>query len=166
MNQDVLKSAIEAYEQSLKKWDPALEQKVSRAWDELFANHMEHFGVKGLGYVVGPGWWQLLHQALTDIEAVMAQHQPLRFKVRQIKEKFGGLRFYWMLVDGDNQIPQMDLSQLYEQLQSIVQTAEERAGATCEACGEPGGLETAGWMKTLCDKHARVHREEAAKRFK
>ena len=59
--------------------------------------------------------------------------------VEQIKEKFGGLRFYYQ--GGDDHISGM------------VRLAEVWAGYTCETCGDKGERRSGGWIRTLCDKH-------------
>jgi hypothetical protein len=59
----------------------------------------------------------------------------------QVKEKFGGLRFYY--TGGDDHIT------------GIVTMAELMSERTCEECGDPGQLYTNGWHKTLCVKHAK-----------
>lgn len=60
--------------------------------------------------------------------------------ITQIKEKFGGLRFYYC--GGDDEFDQ------------LVQQAEDLAYKTCETCGEPGRMRGRYWLQTLCDKHA------------
>lgn len=57
----------------------------------------------------------------------------------QIKEKFGGLRFYYN--GGDDYI------------RGVVSMAEEMSYVTCETCGKPGKLRQGGWYQTLCDEH-------------
>lgn len=64
-------------------------------------------------------------------------------RVEQIKEKFGGLRFYYQ--GGDDYISGM------------VTIAESWAGRTCETCGEKGERRSGGWMRTLCDVHEAEH---------
>lgn len=58
----------------------------------------------------------------------------------QVKEKFGGLRFYYN--GGDDYI------------RGVVDMAEEMSYVTCEECGAPGKLRKGGWVRTLCDEHA------------
>ena len=60
-------------------------------------------------------------------------------EVHQIKEKFGGLRFYYQ--GGDKYI------------RGLVNMAEAWASKTCETCGNKGEIRHGGWMRTLCDKH-------------
>jgi hypothetical protein len=70
-------------------------------------------------------------------------------RICQIKEKFGGLRFYYD--GGDNEISGM------------VRMAELWAGHSCETCGNKGTRRTGGWMRTLCDTHEAEHQEKMAK---
>lgn len=72
--------------------------------------------------------------------------------VRQVKSKFGGLRFY---VRGGT-----------DAHHACVQFAEALSLSTCEVCGAPGTRRTAGWIQTLCDVHDAEFRaaSEAASR--
>lgn len=63
--------------------------------------------------------------------------------VQQIKEKFGGLRFYYQ--GGDNEISGM------------VTMAEVWAGRTCETCSNKGEQRSGGWIRTLCDFHENLY---------
>jgi len=67
----------------------------------------------------------------------------------QVKEKFGGLRFYYS--GGDDQVFGM------------VRMAESWAAHTCETCGERGSLRHGGWIRTLCDKHEAEYQEKQSK---
>ena len=55
----------------------------------------------------------------------------------QVKEKFGGLRFYYS--GGD------------EYIDGLVAMAEAMSYVTCERCGRIGKQNTRGWIETLCD---------------
>ena len=57
----------------------------------------------------------------------------------QVKEKFGGLRFYYS--GGDDYI------------RGIVSMAECMSYRTCEVCGSPGTSNNEGWIRTLCEEH-------------
>lgn len=58
----------------------------------------------------------------------------------QVKEKFGGLRFYTNHSD--------------DYVDGLIQMAELMSTRTCEVCGNIGKSRTGGWIRTLCDKHA------------
>ena len=59
------------------------------------------------------------------------------FEVIQVKEKFGGLRFYVNAAD--------------DRYDGMVDFAEYMSTRTCEICGAWGTLEAKGWWNTLCD---------------
>ena len=59
----------------------------------------------------------------------------------QVKEKFGGLRFY--------------LDRATEQQYNYVTFAESMSYRTCEVCGDSGDYYTDGWHQVLCEKHAK-----------
>ena len=64
----------------------------------------------------------------------------------QIKEKFGGLRFY----------VQAATDKHYQ----YINFAEGMSYRTCEQCGAPGKRYTDGWHKVLCDIHAAMDGRE------
>lgn len=70
-------------------------------------------------------------------------------EIHQIKEKFGGLRFYYQ--GGDDAVSGM------------VRMAEEWADVTCETCGDRGTRRHGGWIRTLCDKHEQEYKDKMAK---
>lgn len=70
-------------------------------------------------------------------------------QVQQIKEKFGGLRFYY---DGGD-----------EHISGMVTMAESWAARTCETCGNKGERRSGGWMRTLCDTHEAEHQTRMSK---
>jgi hypothetical protein len=64
----------------------------------------------------------------------------------QVKEKFGGLRFY----------VQAATDKHYQ----YISFAESMSYRTCEECGSPGKTYTDGWHMTLCDIHAAMNGKE------
>jgi len=64
----------------------------------------------------------------------------------QVKEKYGGMRFYY--TGGDDYI------------QGAVDIAESLSMRTCETCGNPGRQTTSGWILTLCPAHAAEKKRE------
>jgi hypothetical protein len=55
----------------------------------------------------------------------------------QVKEKFGGLRFYVNHYD--------------DYIRGLIDMAESMSTRTCEYCGNPGKCNEEGWLITLCD---------------
>jgi hypothetical protein len=68
------------------------------------------------------GWWPIL----ADLDRQIAAIAP-DYRVHQIKEKFGGLRFYYAL-DEVGSDPRID---------DLIEAAEQVAARTCELCGAP-----------------------------
>jgi hypothetical protein len=59
----------------------------------------------------------------------------------QVKEKFGTLRFYVNYQD--------------DYITGLIDMAESMSGRTCEVCGNHGKMRHGGWMRVLCDEHAK-----------
>jgi hypothetical protein len=62
------------------------------------------------------------------------------FKVAQVKEKFGGLRFYF---EGGNDA--------FHAIRACIAAAAQESFHICEVCGQPGYL--IGHNRTRCDEH-------------
>ncbi len=92
-------------------------------------------------------WWyktpQFLLKFLRDIfsKSFYNEWRYPPFEVIQVKEKFGGLRFY------PNSAP--------KSVWNLIDIAEEKSYEICEECGKKGTLRKGGWWATLCDKHAK-----------
>lgn len=88
------------------------------------------------------GWYILIKELSIGLEAlILAQSQEKRslFRVSQVKEKFGLLRFY--------------MTQATDAMNELISSAEMKSCAICETCGEPGVLRGIGWYYTACDTH-------------
>ena len=132
-----------------------------------FAKQMEEKYPKMLvgkygGFAIGEGWWQIVDSLMANIQhyidSSITSHEwdikndkenirPVvpQVTVAQIKEKFGGLRFYY---DGGD-----------EYIHGLVSMAESWAGIACEECGGIGERRSGGWIRTLCDKHEAEYQE-------
>jgi hypothetical protein len=99
------------------------------------------------GIECGPGWVDLLGKLFDDIAAVL---RPLKAQVniRQIKQKFGMLRF---LHDFVGELP----PQPRERIRDAIELAEFRSGATCETCGARGRMRGVIYLHVACDDHAK-----------
>lgn len=60
----------------------------------------------------------------------------------QVKEKYGGLRFYWR---GEH-LPE----RTHNEVSGAVSMAEMRSYKICEACGERGQRNENGWLSVRC----------------
>ena len=85
---------------------------------------------------IGPGWRSPVAMAICEIEA----HGGV---IKQVKEKFGGLRLYVGVPEGAN------LNLIFD----YADWAENACEGVCEECGKPGKLiNKSGWYKTRCEE--------------
>lgn len=69
----------------------------------------------------------------------------MRVVAVQVKEKYGGLRFY---IQTEGKLPR----DYYDQVNGAIEMAEALSYNVCEECGNPGKTRGGGWIRTLCDK--------------
>jgi len=86
---------------------------------------------------VRPGWHPLITTLIKDLEKLGWDGQ-----VCQVKEKFGGLRFY--------------IGAKSDEIQLRIAEAEKQSYKICEICGEPGTLVKLGWLMTRCPEHSKT----------
>ncbi len=77
--------------------------------------------------------------AAFDREPRVVSAPAAQVEVQQIKEKFGGLRFY--VNHGDDVV------------YGMTNLADHLSFSICEKCGNRGERRSGGWIKTLCDQH-------------
>lgn len=98
----------------------------------------------------GDGWFELLVELSEKLEPLFKDHVPRNpdfpLQVGQVKEKFGGLRFYL-----ESYFPMNEEETL--QIEAAIDEAEEKAWVTCETCGEPGKRRDLPWIQVLCEEH-------------
>lgn len=97
-------------------------------------NHLYFSGVECLS-----GWNDLIlecHEKLLSIDN--------NYKICQIKEKFGGLRYYF---------DTCKVPSVWEDMHHIVSEYERESKTICENCGKTGSALTLdNWMKTFCQE--------------
>ena len=101
--------------------------------------------------LVGKPRWEgsdnIVTQEQIDEAKVKLDEETLKVPVAsQVKEKFGGLRFY---VNGAT-----------DKHWNFISVAENMSYRTCEECGAAGKTYTDGWHTTLCDIHAAMAGKE------
>ena len=103
-----------------------------RAIDPLIVRHprLFHGARPAAANCLPHGWFSLVDQLCSDIGAQLSDDQARRFQVRQIKEKFGTLRFYWAFLHED---PPSDQSRAIE-IERLVAQAFEASSSICKTC--------------------------------
>ena len=90
---------------------------------------------------------KIITQEQIDKAKAKLDEETLKVPVAvQVKEKFGGLRFY--------------VQAATDKHYSYISFAESMSYCTCEECGAPGKTYTDGWHMTLCDIHAAMAGKE------
>ena len=90
------------------------------------------------GIDVDLGWFPLIDQLDKDLTAI----DP-NYEIHQVKEKFGGLRYYAQASSGLT-------DKLYQKFRATITEAENRSFKTCEVSGNPGVLMQQGYtLRTL-----------------
>ena len=84
---------------------------------------------------------KIITQEQIDEAKAKLDEETLKVPVAvQVKEKFGGLRFY--------------VQAATDKHYHYISFAESMSYRTCESCGAQGKTYTDGWHRTLCDIHA------------
>lgn len=91
------------------------------------------------GIECGDGWKELIKPLFEWIENYNKDHEDNPIVIEQVKEKFGGLRFY--------------VSYEPDELSEMIRKAEEDSYGICETCGSKIDVgHTSGWIQTICRK--------------
>jgi hypothetical protein len=97
------------------------------------------------GFEVGDGWEPLIRELSEKIYPIVQaynsslENDDYKFAVVQVKEKFGGLRYYVNLYT--------------EEIGNIISEYESMSYHICETCGKPGKVVGYDWYVTLCPEH-------------
>ena len=132
-----------------------LEDRLCEKYSKIFAysaSDEDHVSLMAYGCDHGDGWFNILDSLCANIQhhidwkskkeeyknmSVQEYDEEHQTRVVQVKEKFGGLRFY---VNNSDDV-----------VIGMISLAESLSLKTCEYCGNPGYPRRGPWIKTLCD---------------
>lgn len=129
------------------------------------------------GMSCSDGWYNLLDELCENVTTLIG-NKDITVTAEQVKEKFGGLRFYYSTRSPETFMNKVNyiISQFMfkrkwgiaywkiadfrkkfyrsteEKISDIISDAEHKSYDTCELCGEPGKTRGKGWITTQCDK--------------
>ena len=116
--------------------------------DKLFAKYSKIFGQRKLpmtqtcmcwGIDTGDGWYKIIDLLCELLQWDTDHNNYPQIEATQVKEKFGGLRFY---TNGEN-----------DHQSGLINYASALSEITCEKCGSMEEVtQTEGWIVTLCLK--------------
>jgi hypothetical protein len=140
---------------------PELDSKLCEKYPKIFVNRYADMQTTAMcwGFECGGGWYNIIDALCANIQGYITRTNDWRERLLkdnlynnkipdelpqvvavQVKEKFGGLRFY---VDRSDSA-----------VDALISMAESMSYRTCEVCGSPGKSRNGGWIRTLCDTHA------------
>lgn len=120
-----------------------LDKKLVEKYPKIFADRYEDMKVTAMcwGFDCDDGWCWLIDNLCSSIQSYIDNNPHLNIPqvvATQVKEKFGGLRFY---VNGGDDV-----------IDGMIHLAESMSYNICENCGSVHGVSQTqgGWIKTLC----------------
>jgi hypothetical protein len=127
---------------------PELEERLFNKWPRIFRKEANE-DYSSFGYLeVSDGWYDLIDSLCETIQC-HADNARYRHEksgetwfephATQVKEKWGGLRFY---VGGSDDF-----------IMGAITQAEAMSFKICEVCGKPGVKRHSAWVRTLCTDH-------------
>lgn len=108
--------------------------------NKLLATYPTIFRHIGDDIAIGDGWFHIVDELCARL-----MRFPCEIAAIQVKEKFGGLRFYLAPIDD---CPTAYLKDIF----GYVRDAESASFNVCEYCGKPGKTSGRAWIKTLCEE--------------
>jgi hypothetical protein len=137
---------------------PELAKKLTDKYPEIFSTSFDYYG-----FECGDGWYSIIDSLCSAIVSCRpAEDIPMPIAA-QVKEKFGGLRFYvdWPALSekwrGDSGNTVFARQVYHTTVHSLIDMAEEMSFCVCEDCGMSGPdvkRVGGGWIRTLCPTHA------------
>jgi len=124
-----------------------LDDKLCSDYPNLFKNRYGDMRTTAMcwGFSCGDGWYSLIDDLCRKIMEIDPNGHVV---ADQVKEKFGGLRFYFHLEHAEDS----GCEDLFDKVEDLVRETEDKSLTICEYCGGPGKQRYEGWMVyTLCD---------------
>lgn len=130
-----------------------LQQELYQRYKKLFEKSKRKECIRNPFYLYGiecgDGWFNLLDKLMDNITKNCDKIKVKYPVIFQIKEKFGGLRFYIKSLKADDNT--------CDEIYKHIREAEIESEKTCEICGKKGKIENIrGWLQCLCKKHKKA----------
>lgn len=142
---------------------PEKDAELCQKYPKIFRNRnaSPHETCMSWGFECGDGWFDLIDTLCANIRShvdhlcygkTAEEMEDLQVVAAQVKEKFGGLRFY---IDGGD-----------AEVSGMVKMAESMSYHVCEDCGNRGTLRKGSWHRTMCDPCNDTWETRRAERWK
>lgn len=131
---------------------PELDALLYQKYPKIFAQRSLPMARTAMcwGICCGDGWFHLLDVLCEELQRQTDQRGAPQLEATQVKEKYGGLRFYTTLAS--------------DAQEAMIDMAESLSERMCEECGAPGKRnDQKGWVTTRCEAHTKsLTRDELA----
>lgn len=161
--------------------DKEKEKELLERYPDIFQDYHKDITQSCMpwGICCGNGWYDIIDNLCSGVTE-LSKGKDIQLIADQVKEKFGGLRFYYHIVDKNK--PNFEsrfwsfirtrfyshrLGRQYnflrklrmkfykstdEKIEELIYEAERKSYETCEICGNKGKTVGGGWVRTLCEK--------------
>ena len=126
--------------------DKKLQDKLYKKYPKIFKdrNRSIRESCMGWGIDTGNGWYKILDILCSLLQWDTDENKYPQVVASQVKEKYGGLRFY---TNGEN-----------DTQHGMIKFACALSELTCEECGSMTDVtQTSGWIVTLCPEHMKAY---------
>jgi len=120
---------------------------MTLSYDELLVKYPKLYA-KLSYFECENGWINLIDELSGKLEEINNKYTNFEDRIYavQVKQKFGGLRFYCYSTEN---IAKED----YELKDKLIEEAEKASFTICEMCSKPATpVNIRGWITTLCDQ--------------
>lgn len=128
--------------------------------DKLYKKYPKIFVQKDLsmtqtamcwGLSCNDGWYRILDILCSQLQFNTDKNNYPQVEATQVKEKYGGLRFYYTILHSDKENKWRERH--CGEIDGMISFAEYLSEDTCEDCGTMENVsQTKGWITTLCKK--------------
>jgi hypothetical protein len=129
--------------------DKVKEKELLKKYSKIFAQYKWPPTKTAMcwGLEFGNGWYNLIDKLCENIQHYIDTHKQEQIQATQVKQKFGGLCFYY---------------RPYNKIVDIlIQVAMNDSVKTCETCGSTEDVKlTKGWVTPLCKKCMKAYLEK------
>ena len=102
------------------------------------------------GFSCDSGWHDIIQNTFAKLDTLRRKFE-MNIRIRQVKEKFGTLRIYFTVSDGEMPPTTEESALLSEVAGLLVDHACCQSSMTCEVCGKHGEMHHKDTLlKTLC----------------
>ena len=124
---------------------PELDKQLCEKYPKIFANRHGDKTKTAMcwGFECRDGWYNLIDSLCSHLQWNTDRNSHTgkypQVVAAQVKEKWGGLRFY--------------VEEASDVQYAVIAFAEALSLRTCDMCGSPGKPAGGGWISVRCDEH-------------